>query len=130
MLALFEMAAVIIVGTLFYRYHRQVLARLRRFDAANRARREQEIRDRYDALAHFRHTLSRAEEQVEPVNEVELRDERTGTPVKRFVFEAETFATKAEAERVREAKVRALARNFYLELPRALAARPGDGRLN
>ena len=124
------MAAVIAAGILFYRFHRQIFANLRRFDAANRARREAEIRDRTDSLAHFRHTFAQAEEQVETVSEVQFTDERTGTPVTRFVFEGETFGTREDAEHVRAAKVRVLARNFYLDLPRALTARRDDGRLN
>lgn len=126
---LLEVAALIVAGLLFYRFHRQIFAALRRFDAGNRARQDQEIRDRHDALAHFRHTLARAEEQIEEVVELEEMDERTGTPVKHYLFEGEKFASKTDAERVRAAKVRALARNFYLDLPAALAARRED-RLN
>jgi len=41
-----------------------------------------------------------------------MGDERTGTPVTRYLFEGEQFATRAEAERVRADKVRSLARTF------------------
>lgn len=122
-------AAFIIAGLLFYRFWPGVLKRLQRFDAENRARIERERLDRSDSLAHFRHTLGIAEEQVEAVGEVELSDPRTATPVKRYTFEGEQFATRREAERAREDKVRALARRFYMELPAALSARKGDGKL-
>lgn len=118
----------ILVVLVIYGFRRSIGAALSRFDRDNRNRIEQERRDRSDALAHFRHTLSRAEEQVEDVQEVQETDERTGTPVTRFVFEGERFAAREDAEGVRAEKVRALAREFYRELPAALSAR-GDGRL-
>jgi len=127
---LLEAAILILAGILIYRFHRPVLAALKRFDAQNRARQIQDLRDRTDQLAHFRHTLTRAEEQVETVGEIVVADTRTGTPVIRYLFEGEQFATKAEAENARAEKVRALARTFYLDLPAALAARRGDSRLN
>ncbi len=127
---LLQAAAIILVGILFYRYHRSIFAALRRFDLQNRLRQEQELRDRGDSLAHFRHTLKRAEEQVEDIGEITLSDVKTGTAVTRFIFEGERFATKKDAENARADKVRALARKFYMELPGALAARRDDGRLN
>jgi hypothetical protein len=126
---LFTTTAFIIAGILFYRFWPVVFARLKRFDAENHARIEGEIRDRGDSLAHFRHTLRIAEEQVDVVAEIEETDVRTGTPVKHFVFEGEEFASRREAERVREEKVRTLARKFYMELPAALSARKGDDQL-
>ncbi len=63
---------------------------------------EQEMRDRADSLAHFRHTLKLAEEQVEEVGEIDAIDERLGTPVTRYVFEGELFATRDEAEAARQ----------------------------
>ncbi len=122
-------AGFILAALILFRYHRQILAALSRFDARNRARIEGEERDRFDSLAHFRHTLARAEEQVEAIGEITLSDARTGTPVTRFLFEGEKFATRADAERVRADKVRTLARQFYMELPAALAARRPDGKL-
>jgi hypothetical protein len=122
-------AGLILAGILIYRFGRPISAALRRFDAENRARRFEELRDRTDQLAHFRHTLRRAEEQVETIGEVAVSDERTGTPVTRYLFEGEQFATRADAERVRADKVRSLARTFYMDLPAALAARKGDGRI-
>jgi hypothetical protein len=126
---LFTAAAFILAGILLYRFHPVILAALRRFDARNRARIEAEERDRSDSLAHFRHTLKLAEEQVEEVNEIAAADERTGLGLTRYVFEGEIFATRREAERVREDKVRAKARQFYVELPAALAARKRDDTL-
>ena len=126
---LFTTTAFIIAGLLIYRFWPAIGRAVRRFDDENRARIEGDIRDRHDSLAHFRHTLKIAEEQVEEVGEVEERDPRTGEPVKRYLFEGERFAHRREAERVREEKVRLLARKFYMELPAALAARKGDGKL-
>ena len=121
--------AVIILGMALYRFWPQIAKRLKRFDDENRARIEQEQHDRADGIAHFRHTLKIAEEQVEDIVELDQIDPRTATPAKRYVFEGEQFASRREAERVREEKVRALARTFYMELPAALAARKGDGKL-
>jgi hypothetical protein len=116
-------------GLALYRFHKPILAALKRFDARNRARIEGEIEDRADNLAHFRHTLRLAEEQFEPVSAVTVPDERTAESITRYVFEGEYFAFEREAVRAREDKVRARAREFYLELPAALAARRGDDKL-
>ena len=129
MQSLIEMSLAILAGILIYRYHREILAALKRFDDRNRARIEDEERDKADSLAHYRHTLKLAEEQVEAVGEVTLSDPRTATPVTRYVFEGQHFAARGEAERAREEKVRAKARAFYMELPLALSAR-GDDRLH
>jgi hypothetical protein len=122
-------AGFILAGILIYRFHRPMLAALRRFDEQNRTRRLQELHDRQDQLAHFRHTLGRAEEQVEAIAEIALADERTGTPVTRYLFEGVQFAAREDAERARAEKIRLLARTFYMDLPGALAARKGDGRI-
>jgi hypothetical protein len=121
--------ALIIAGLLLYRFWPRIFAALKRFDAENRARIERQIRDRYDGLAHFRHTLDAAQEQVEEILEVFERDPRTGTPVKRYVFEGMWYATRDEAERVRAEKIGDIARGFYRDLPAALAARRGNGKL-
>jgi hypothetical protein len=121
--------AIIVAAIIAYRFKKPVLDALKRFDDTNRARIEGEIRDRSDGLAHFRHTLRVAEEQVEQVSEIEVADERTGQPITRYIFEGERFADRREAERARAEKVRALARGFYMELPSALAARKEDGKL-
>ena len=47
---------VIAIGLLVYRYNRQAIAAVREFDRRNNARIAQEMEDRRDALAHFRHT--------------------------------------------------------------------------
>lgn len=113
-----------------FRYRHEIAAALARFDARNVKRIEQEQRDRSDPIAHFRHTLKVAEEQVEDVSEVTVADERLGTPVTRYVFEGEQFSSRFEAERVRAEKIREIARGFYVELPRALANRKQGGKLN
>ncbi len=122
--------AFIAVMILVYRYHRDIMAALARFDARNVKRIEDEQRDRTDPIAHFRHTLKVAEEQVEDVSEITVPDNRLGTDVVRYVFEGEQFTSRFEAERVRAEKIRNIARGFYVELPRALAARKSDDKLN
>jgi hypothetical protein len=119
----------VLVCIVVYRFHREIFAGLRRFDAQNRARIEAQLKERTDATAHFRHTLGLAEEQVDQVRTVTVSDERTAMPVTRYLFEGETFMDEREARRAREEKVRAIARSFYMELPAALAARGGDGKL-
>jgi hypothetical protein len=113
-----------------FRYRHEIAAALARFDARNVRRIAEEQRDRSDPVAHFRHTLKVAEEQVEEVGEVTVPDERLGTPVTRFLFEGEQFSSRTEAERARAEKIRAIARGFYVELPMALANRKQDGKLN
>ena len=113
-----------------FRYRHEIAAALARFDARNVRRIAEEQRDRSDPIAHFRHTLKVAEEQVEDVTEITVSDERLGTPVTRYVFEGEQFSSRFEAERVRAEKIRAIARGFYVELPMALARRKQDGKLN
>jgi nitrogen fixation-related uncharacterized protein len=105
------------------------LRQLRRFDDGNRARIEAERSDRRDANAHFRHTLKLAEEQVEDVSSITLSDPRTGTPVTRWLFEGEQYASEDEAQAARAEKLRAIAVGFYRELPAALAARKDDDKL-
>jgi len=126
---LFSMAALILAGLLIYGFRARILAVLKRFDEKNVARKQQEIHDRADRLAHYKHTLLLAEEQVEEVSEFQTPDERTGQPVTRYLFEGEIFATRAEAEDVRRDEVLSKARAFYMELPAALAHR-GKEKLN
>jgi hypothetical protein len=109
--------------------HPRVLGAFRRFDARTRERIEAERQDRADALAHFRHTLKLAEEQVEQVSAVSVPDERTGMQVTRYLFEGETFMTEADAAEARSSKMRAIARGFYMDLPAALRARREDDKL-
>jgi hemolysin activation/secretion protein len=123
-------SAFIAVMLVIFRFRHEIAAALARFDRRNVQRQADEQRDRSDPIAHFRHALKVAEEQVEEVSEVSVADERLGTPVTRFVFEGEQFATRFDAERVRAEKIRAIARGFYMELPRALVERKQDDKLH
>ena len=105
----------------FYRYG---LPWLKRFDAANVARIEQQARDKSDANAHFRHALNVANEQVEEVQEI------TTGAVTHYLFEAQVFATRQEAEEMRADRVGVVARRFYEELPAALAGAAERGRMS
>jgi hypothetical protein len=75
---LYWTCAFIFVALLLYRFRGVWLSALKRFDERNVARLEQEQRDKADPVAHFRHTLSVAGEQVEEVQEIVEPDERTG----------------------------------------------------
>jgi hypothetical protein len=121
--------ALILIAIGIYYFRAPILARLRAFDNRNIARQRQEMQDRQDQLAHYRHTLGLAEEQVEHVQEIAAQDERTAQPLTRYVFEGVTYATRREADTARQDSIRAKARDFYVELPKALAAR-GSGKLN
>jgi hypothetical protein len=126
---LYEVSALVLGGILVYGFRARILDRLRRFDQRNIARRRREMDDRRDRFAHYKHTLELAGEQVEEIGEIKVPDERTGDPVTRYLFEGETFASRDEAEAVRNEKIVAKARAFYMELPSALAAR-GKDKLN
>lgn len=125
-----EVGALIIAALLAYRFYRPVMERLRRFDAENIARIQRQENERFDPTAHIRHALDVADEQVEPVQEIAIPDERTGQPVMRFLFEAEAFGTRDEAEEARARRVGAIARRFYAELPQALAGRETSSPLS
>lgn len=99
---------------LFYRFG---LPWFRGFDARNVARIEREARDKADANAHIRHALEVAEEQVEEIQEIKVGD------VTHYLFEAEVFATRDEAEEMRARRIGVVARRFYEELPTALMSR-------
>ena len=103
--------AFVLACILFYRFG---LPRLKRFDQANVARIAQQERDKADANAHFRHALDVADEQVEHVQEIKTGD------IIRYLFEAQMFATRDEAEEMRARRVGVVARRFYEELPVAL----------
>jgi hypothetical protein len=122
-------ALFVIAVLVLYRLWPRISAALKHFDAQNRDRIESQRRDRWDRLAHFRHTLDVAQEQVEEIVEVFETDPRTATPVKRYVFEGVWYAERDEAERVRAQKIGDIARGFYRDLPAALAARRDDGKL-
>jgi hypothetical protein len=125
---LLDSGAILLVAILVFGFRERILAVLKRFDARNAARRRNEVSDRQDRLAHYRHTLSLAEEQVEEIGETTMPDTRTGSPVTRYLFEGEMFASRDEAEAARNETVIAKARAFYKELPAALARR-GDGKI-
>jgi hypothetical protein len=125
---LYEVGGVVLAGILVYGFREKILERLRRFDERNIARRRQEMQDRHDRFAHYKHTLQLADEQVEEISEIKIADERTGDPVTRYLFEGEQFASRDEAEAARNEKIVAKAREFYIELPKALASR-GNGKL-
>ena len=98
----------------FYRFG---LPWFRRFDARNVARLEREARDKADANAHIRHALEVAEEQVEDVQVITVGD------VTHYLFEAQAFVTRDEAEEMRARRIGVVARRFYDELPAALMSR-------
>jgi hypothetical protein len=127
---LYTTAAVILAAILVYHFRGTWLGALRRFDERNVERLEEERRDKSDPVAHFKHTLKVAGEQVEEVQEIVEQDERTGDPVTRYLFNAEKFATREEAEEARNIVVVAKARIYYRHLPAALAARRDDDRIN
>ena len=91
--------------------------RMQKFDADNVARIAQQARDKVDANAHFRHALDIADQQVEAVQEAKVGD------ITHYLFEAQAFTTRAEAEDMRARRVGVVARRFYEELPAALMAR-------
>jgi hypothetical protein len=95
----------------FYHF---IWPRLKRFDQNNVARIAQQDRDKADANAHFRHALEVADEQVEAVQEIKVAG---GV---QYLFEAQVFATRDEAEDMRARRVGVVARRFYDELPTAL----------
>ncbi len=130
MSGLYSTAGLLLAAIMIYRFRAEILAVLKRFDERNVARQEEEQRDRTDPVAHYKHTLLLANEQVEEVGELVERDERTGDAVTRYVFEGEKFATRNEAETARNAVVVAKARIFYQDLPAALASRRGNDKLN
>jgi hypothetical protein len=114
-------SALIAVALLVYAFHARIQRALERFDARNIARRREEMQDRRDQLAHYKHTLRLAEEQVEEIHQIAVPDERTAQSVTRYIFEGETFASRDEAEAARQRAIVAKARDFYIELPVALA---------
>ena len=105
----------------FYRFG---IPWLKRFDQANVARIAQQERDKADANAHFRHALDVANEQVEEVQEIKTGD------ITRYLFEAQAFVTREEAEDMRAQRVGVVARRFYDDLPAALAGAAERGRMS
>ena len=105
----------------FYRFG---LPWLKRFDAANVERIAQQARDKADANAHIRHALEVAEEQVEEIQEVKVGD------ITHYLFEAQAYTTREEAEDMRARRVGVIARRFYDELPAALMGREAPQNLS
>ena len=98
-------------------FYKLAIPRLQKFDRENVERIAQQARDKTDANAHFRHALDIADQQVEEVQEVRVGD------ITHYLFEAQAFTTRAEAEDMRARRVGVVARRFYEELPAALMAR-------
>ncbi len=115
--------AAIAVCLVMVRFRDRILGALKRFDQENVARIARQQQDLKDPSAHIRHTLEIADEQVEAVEEISVPDRRTGQPVAHYLFEAQVFASREEAEQMRAARVAVVARRFYQELPEALSAR-------
>ncbi|MBS0470291.1 MAG: hypothetical protein JSR60_04400 [Proteobacteria bacterium] len=120
---IFTVFGIIVAALVVYRFRHAIVRAIRRFDARNAERIAEQEAERHDPVAHFKHTLRAAEEQVEAVSEITVADTRLGTPVTRYLFEGQQFGARWEAENARAAKVRAIARNYYVELPQALAER-------
>lgn len=110
----YAMAGLILAALLFWRYG---VPRFRRFDEENVKRIVQQEQDKRDPTAHIRHALDVAAEQVEEVQEI------TTGGITRYLFEAEAFATREEAEEMRARRIGTVARRFYDELPAALMGR-------
>ena len=106
--------AFVLACIVFYRFG---LPWFRQFDARNVARLEREARDKADANAHIRHALEVAEEQVEEVQVITVGD------VTHYLFEAQAFVSRDEAEEMRARRIGVVARRFYDELPAALMSR-------
>ncbi len=123
---LLTVSVFLVIAIALYHYRLRIAGALRRFDARNVQRIRDQEAERADPLAHFKHTLKTAEEQVEAVSEITMADARLGTPVTRYVFEGEHFATRRDADTARAEKIRAIARGYYMELPVALAEQRGD----
>jgi hypothetical protein len=107
-------AGFVLVCIVLYRFGLPIL---RRFDAENVARIAQQEQDKSDPNAHIRHALEVAEEQVEPVTEI-----KTGDTVQ-YLFEAQIFSDRDDAEEARANRIGVIAKRFYTELPQALAGR-------
>jgi hypothetical protein len=120
---LLSLLAVFIAAAVLYRFRARVLGVFRRFEARNAARRMEEFRALTDRDAHYRHTIALADEQVEPVAKITVRDERTGEPVQRYLFLGESYADLKEAETVRYRQVISKAREFYIDLDRVFLSR-------
>ncbi len=116
--------ALLLSGVLAaFALYQPVLRTLRRFEARNAERRMQELKSAMDAYAHYRQTVDFVEEQIEPVSAVTVADERTGEPVKRYVFLGAWYASRSDADAARYAAIVEKAREFYVDLDRVFLAR-------
>lgn len=113
--------AFVLACIAFYKF---ALPWLKRFDQSNVARIAQQERDKADSTAHIRHALDVAGEQVEEVQEIKVG------AATHYLFEAQVFATREEAEEMRAQRVGTVARRFYEDLPAALAGAAERGRMS
>jgi len=117
----FWMSGLIFACLLFYRF---ALPRLKKFDESNVARIARQEQERHDPQAHIRHALDIASEQVEEVQEI-----KSG-PLTHYLFEAQAYASRDEAEEMRARRVAVVARRFYEDLPAALMGREKPSNLS
>jgi hypothetical protein len=123
-----DLVSVILIflgGILIYALRHRIMAPLHRFEARNARRRAEEARALFDKHAHYRQTVQFAEEEIEEVEKITVADERTGEPVIRYLFLAEQYGTRTEAEAARFGAVIEKAREFYKDLDRIYLARRG-----
>lgn len=126
---IFLITFLFLTGCALFRWRAPILGALRRFDEANRARREDELRARLDPKEHYRQTLRVAAEEVEEVAEILEPDPRTGMRLPAFVFLGVRYASREEANAARNATIVTRAREFYIALDgRRLEghSRPGE----
>jgi hypothetical protein len=103
-------------GCVLYRYRAGVLAALRRFDARNAQRQEDELRERVDPQAHYKRTLQMAAEQFEDISEISEPDPRTGIDLPVYLFLGVRYETREAAETARHRAIVDQAREFYIDL--------------
>lgn len=106
--------AFVLACIAFYKF---AIPRLQKFDRENVARIAEQEREKTDTNAHVRHALDIADQQVEAVQAV------TVGAVTHYIFEAQAFTTRDQAEEMRARRVGVVARRFYEELPAALMNR-------
>ena len=110
----FWASAFILACILFYRF---ALPALKRFDSENVERIVRQEQDKSDPVAHIRHALETAEEQVEPVTEITVGN------VAQYLFETRLYLHRDDAEAARAERIGAIARRFYAELPQTMGGR-------
>ena len=106
-----------------YRWGGPILQALRRFDARNAMRQQEQRAARFDPNAHYRETMRLAEEQVEEITEI-----TDPGPVTRFLFNGEEYDRREDAEAARMIVVIEKARGFYVELDTIYLGRRGRAR--